>query len=86
MKTELNPNLTPNLTQMKLFQILLYNFQARNFVDDWINSPESYPCNLTLRHAKTLGCTVIETTDTMVAKQIKEAFEALQINVKDIQP
>ena len=83
---ELNPNLTPNLTQMKLFQILLYNFQTRNFVDDWINDPESYPCNLTLRHAKTLGCTVIETTNTQVAKQIKEAFEPLKINVKEVQP
>ena len=71
---------------MKLFQILLYNFQARKFVDDWINSPENYPCNLTLRHAKTLGCTVIETTDTMVAKQIKEAFEPLKMNVKEVQP
>jgi hypothetical protein len=71
---------------MKLFQILLYNFHARNFVDAWITSPESYACDITLRHAKTLGCTVVETTNAMVATEIKNAFEPLKMNVKDIQP
>lgn len=69
---------------MKKFQILLHNFHARHFVDDWITSPESYPADITLRHAKTPGCTVIETTDSMVAVQIKEAFEALKMNVKEV--
>lgn len=71
---------------MKKFQILLYNFQARNFIDAWINSPESYACDITLRHAKTPGCTVIETTNAMVAVEIKEAFEPLKMNVREVQP
>ena len=51
----------------------------------WINSPESYACDITLRHAKTPGCTVIETTNSMVAVEIKEAFEPLKMNVKEVQ-
>ena len=51
-----------------------------------LTPPESYACDITLRHAKTLGCTVVETTNAMVAVEIRDAFEALKMNVKEVQP
>ncbi len=52
---------------MEKYQILVKGDRLMGVMEDWL---ERSTCDLTLRMAKTKGCRVIETTDTLYAARI----------------
>lgn len=64
---------------MEKYQILVKKDHLGMVIEDWMYSGK---CNLTLRMAKTKGCRVIETTDTLyVARILKYLRAAERVNI-----
>ncbi len=60
---------------MEKYQILVKKDHLGMVIEDWMYSGK---CNLTLRMAKTKGCRVIETTDTLYAARIVKYLRAAE--------
>lgn len=60
---------------MEKYQILVKKDHLGMVIEDWMYSGK---CNLTLRMAKTKGCRVIETTDTLYAARILKYLRAAE--------
>ena len=65
---------------MEKYQILVKSDRVSAVMEDWLYSGQ---CDLTLRVAKTKGCRVIETTDTLYAARIVKYLRAAErVNIK----
>jgi hypothetical protein len=60
---------------MEKYQILVKCDRLGGIIEDWMRCGK---CNLTLRVAKTDGCSVIETTDPLYAARIIKWLQAAE--------
>ena len=64
---------------MDKYQLLVKGDNVGMVIDDWMYSGK---CDLTLRMAKTQGCRVIETTDTLyAARMVNYLMAAERVNI-----
>lgn len=56
------------MQETKTFQLLIKNLYASTVVDEWLEN--SHAVDLRIRRAKTKGCIVVETTDTLYAQRL----------------
>ena len=68
---------------MEKYQILVRSDRVAGVMEDWVHSGT---CDITLRRARTKGCRVIETTDTVYAARIVKWLRAAEkVNIKQVQ-
>lgn len=60
---------------MEKYQLLVKEIHVEAVIEDWLCNGK---CDLNLRLAKTKGCRVIETTDTMYAARIVKYLRAAE--------
>lgn len=61
------------------YQILVKDYRLRDVLDDWVSCGQ---CDLVLRIARTDGCRVVETTDTVyAARMVKYLCVAERVNI-----
>ena len=64
-----------------VFQLLLRGSEAAKVVDEWWHMQRD--CDIRVRRAKTKGCTVIETTDTIFTAHVLQWWPGTKVNVKE---
>ena len=68
-------------TRGDVFRLLIKGNTAREIVDDWYEGNQK--CDIRLRRAKTPGCVVIETTDTLFAHRILRHYPTCRVSIKE---
>lgn len=66
----------------KLYQILLPSGEVMGVLEEWLE--RNIQSDLRIRRAKTRGCVVIETKDTMFANRIAMWHPGCKIHIKDL--
>ncbi len=64
-----------------LFRILLKGSEASGVLTEWWEA--SLRCDLRVRRAKTKGCFVLETADTVFASRVIKMWPGSRVNIKE---